>query len=172
MSTKPNAVNYWWIVANENEQDLEHSWHWQQFFENPRDPQQNTDWGGPEWINSTVSFARIKEMRKGGVVVAYQAGEGIVGLAYLASNGYQHVKGGSYDTFNLKPTPTIWLTVPIPFSIIRQLPEARENIEFIRSKRGTVTRISKKGFDEIVKAILTFNASQSSKVTKFLQKCA
>jgi predicted RNA-binding protein with PUA-like domain len=160
-----SSIKYWWVTASEHS---EHPWHWSKFFENPDDTDEAYDWGGPDWIKSRMSFVRIKEMRKGNIVVAYQADEGVVGLAYLVSNGYQHAKSGNFDTFDLKSSPVVWLHKPVPYSEIRDLPNAREHIEFVQAKRGTVFRIDPVGFKMILNLILKFNPSQHSEIRNFL----
>jgi hypothetical protein len=167
MALKPDrAINYWWITASER--NPKHAWRWEYFFKNPNDARQSIDWGGPEWIKSKVSFARIEEMRKGDIVVAYQAGEGICGLAYLASDGYPQVEGGVYDSFDLESEPIVWFGAPIPYQIVRELPNAKQEIEFVKVKQGTVFSISKKGFDELLKVILAFNPAQKKAIRQFL----
>ncbi len=163
-----NVIQYWWVTASDK--NRVHPWHWRQFFEDSDNPAQRYDWGGPDWINSWVSFARIREMRAGDVVVAYQADEGVVGLVYLASPGYQHFDEGNYDTFDLASTPHAWLTQPVPYQVIRDLPGARKHIEFVgaKVKRGTVFRISPTGFKMILRLILDFNPNHRGEVGDFL----
>jgi len=165
VTRKPNC---WWITASER--DPEHGWHWDNFLKNPNDPRQPIDWGGPEWIKSSVSFVRIQEMRKGDIIVAYQAGEGIVGFASLASNGYQHIEGGDFDTFDLDPSHTIRFISPIPYPVISQLPEAAEQFEFVKIKQGTVFRVSQMGFDAVVNFALAFNPAQENSIRNFLTR--
>lgn len=76
------TLNYWWVTASEESEE----WHWKEFFDKPLD-RYNAEWWGTE---SSVSRKRIKDMRQGDIVVAYQAGEGVVGFACLACDGYQH----------------------------------------------------------------------------------
>jgi hypothetical protein len=156
---------YWWVMANEHSK---HPWHWDRFFENPDNSDEAYDWGGPEWIKSRMSFGRIKEMCKGDMVIAYQADEGVVGLAYLASNGYKHARSKNFDTFDLKSSPAIWLGESVPYSEIRNLPNAKEHIEFIKANRGTVFRIDVTGFRMILDLILKLNPSQRGEIQKFL----
>ncbi len=164
------AINYWWITASER--NPKQSWHWRYYFENPSDPTNHNDFGGPKWIKSKVSFARIKEMCAGDVVVAYQAGEGVVGLAYIASEGYPHVESGNYDTFDLKPKPTVWLDEPIPLELIRELSDAKRNFEFLRVLRGSVFRVSERGFDALIEMIKSFSPAQQKAITRFLRHSA
>ena len=163
-------TRYWWITASDK--DPSHGWNWRQFFEAPYDPKQCLDFGGPDWIRSPVSRARVREMCKGDIVVAYQAAEGIVGFVYLASDGYPQAPGGMHDSFDLRSKPTVWLKEPVPFQIVRELPDAREDIEFVRArvKQGTVFRITERGFDGIVKMARSFNPSQAGEIRRFLSQ--
>ena len=170
MPTKPRrATNYWWVTASKYDPDPKRRWHWQCFFKDPGDRRQRVDWGRPGWINSRISYARIAEMRKGDIVVAYQAGEGIRGLAYLARGGYQSPETGEYDTFNLKSSPTVWFDEPIPYRIIREIPNAKEDFEFVKIKQGTVFRISNNGFNKLSEIILALNPTQKKAIARFLK---
>jgi hypothetical protein len=100
------------------------------------------------------------------VVVSYQVGEGIVGLARLASVGYPHNDG--YWTFDLKPKPTVWFPKALRCSEMRRFSNAKRDIEFIRISRGTVFRISRRGFESIINALLTLNPEQSDLLEKYL----
>jgi hypothetical protein len=161
------SITAWWITASDKNPENP-PWRWEWFFQNPSQHREERGWGGPDWINSYISFARIREMRKGDAVIAYQAGEGIVGLAYLDSDGYQFIEGGEYDTFDLKPSPTVWLNMVVPYSVIRGLPEAHDNIEFVRIHQGTVFEVTSKGFDAILQCILDLNRNQAKEVRRFL----
>src|SRR5271157_1024772 len=110
---RQKAAKYWWVTASLN--NPTHGWTWSWYFRDPTNRKQNLNWGGPEWINSHISFGRIHRMAKGDIVIAYQASEGIVGLARLASRGYKSDKAMNYDTFDLSPKPTIWLKNPVPY---------------------------------------------------------
>lgn len=162
-----NSIRHWWVTASDR--DPNHAWHWDSFFEDYNDPKNYFDWGGPNWIRSTVSFARIKDMRKGDVVVAYQAQEGVVGLVYLGSNGYPSPSGGSYNSFDLKPLPNIRLNRPVPFEVIRDSENASVDFEFIRVKRGSVFEITPRGFDTLMQLIVGFNPEQESEIAAFLK---
>jgi len=161
------TINYWWITASER--NPKRRWRWQYFFD---DPEQGYNWGGPKWIKSRASFARIEDMCKGDIIVAYQAEEGVQGLAYLASDGYQYIEDGNYDTFDLKSRPTIWLDEPIPLRIIRGLPNAKRDFEFLRMLRGTVFRIHPKGFSELLKVVRALNPIQRKAISKFMGRNA
>ena len=160
--------NMWWIVANDN--DPVHGWHWDQFFENPADPEQTDNWGGPNWLRSNVSFIRIEEMRRGDLVAAYQAGEGILGMAMLASDGYRTEETGKYDTFDLASSPALRFRMPIPYKIIRDLRASKDDFEFVRiAKQGSVFRISQAGQVRLLQLAREFNPSQAADVDRFLR---
>ena len=151
----------WWVVASD--QDPEHGYHWDRYFNEPMDPRESYNWGGPKWINSSVSFSRIREMRAGDRVVAYQARQGVLGFAALASDGYQSADEGAFDTFDLAGSPTIRLGMPIPYAIIRDLPNAKDNFEFVRLyKRGSVYRVTSIGFADLLRLATQLNPDQAS----------
>ncbi len=153
----------WWVVASASVG----AWHWRDFFQNPIEEGRN--WGGREWIRSPVSWARIREMRKGDIVIAYQAGEGIIGLARLASDGYPEVPGGPYDTFDLAPDPIVWLREPVPLFLVRQIPQARTHFEFLRVRHGTVFRVTPEGFEALIRLIQAINPEQIEALQAFLR---
>ena len=68
----------------------------------------------------------------------------------------------------MRATPTVWLNELVPYSTIRNLSDARKNIEFVKFHQGTVFEIKKEGFDEILKAILDFNPTQTGEIKRFL----
>jgi len=153
----------WWVVASDADPD--HGWHWDRFFRTPMDPSEPFNWGGPNWINSTVSFARIKEMRAHDHVVAYQAAEGILGFAELASNGYQAAPGGKFDSFDLAAPPSVRLKAAIPFEIVKDLPRANENFEFVRLvKQGSVFRVTTDGYAQLIRLAKQLNADQATRI--------
>src|SRR5437879_50277 len=118
-------MKQWWVSASEQ---CEGGWHWGQFFARPKSERR---WGGAEWIRSTTSQARIKVMRDNDIVVAYQAGEGILGLALLGSDGYQDRTGGKYTLFDLRERPLVQLRVPVPLKAVQLLPHAKNSFEFV-----------------------------------------
>jgi len=108
-------------------------------------------------------------MRKGDIVVAYQAGEGIIGLARLASDGYPEVEGGPCDTFDLAPAPIVWLHEPVPLFLVRHIPRARLHFEFLRIHHGTVFRITPEGFEALLRLIRFLNPEQAEELQAFLE---
>ena len=160
----------WWIAANDN--DPEHGWHWDQFFHHPADPKQNFNWGGPGWIRSTVSFARIERIRTGDAVIAYQAGQGVIGFARLASDGWVSPDSGNFDTFDLAPSPVIRLQNPIPYEVIRDLPGSPDDFEFVRFHQGSVFSISPAGEARLLSLAAQFNPTQASRLQEFDQSQA
>jgi len=98
-------ANVWLVVASERIKGKQEGWHWDDFFLRRHEwSPAEFSWGGYEWIRSPLSLKCIREMKRGDIVVAYQAGEGIVGLCALASDGYEEVPGsGDLNTFDLAP---------------------------------------------------------------------
>jgi len=159
--------NMWWIVAYDR--DPEHGWHWDQFFENPADPEQTYNWGGPNWIRSNVSFGRIRGMRRGDIVAAYQAGEGVLGLVMLASDGYKSEETHNYDTFDYATSPALRFPKPVPYQVIRDLPSSKDDFEFVRiAKQGSVFRVSQSGQARLLQLSREFNPSQAHRIEEFL----
>ncbi len=158
--------NMWWIVANNS--DLDHGWHWDRFFSRPHDPRENFNWGGPNWIRSTTSMARVREMRRGDYVAAYQASEGVIGLARLASDGYKSAETDKFDTFDLAPEPTVRLRSAVPLEVIADQPGAKADFEFVRIvKQGSVFRVSPPGRDRLFSLCRQFNPSQAAAINAF-----
>jgi hypothetical protein len=140
-------------------------WHWNEFFEHV-DGRNAISWGGPGWIESTLSFKRIEEMRKGDHVVAYQAGEGVLGFGQLASDGYTSRDSDHYNMFNLRTSHVIALSHAVPFDSIKLLPHARDTFEFMRVKQGTVFGIALGGFEQLVAMAVAFNTHLSPRLLK------
>lgn len=155
-------VHFWWVTGSER--GPKRPWHWDNFLSHPK----TVDWGGPDWINSPMSFKRIQRMRKGDLVIAYQAGEGILGLTSLASNGYKDPKSIHYDTFDLERTPTVWLRHAVPLHVVQALPRSSQNFEFVRVLQGTVFRVREEGFRQVLFCSLAFNEDQAKAIRPFL----
>lgn len=161
-------MNYWWVVANDR--DPEHGWHWNRFFSEPLVGGKKYPWGGADWIKSHASQSRIEQMRKGDLVLAYQASQGVVGFVYLATNGFSSELNGRYDSFNLEPSSFVVLNNPIPLSTIRELPSAGEHFEFVNFHQGTVFRSTSEGFAMLLHPVLDENKRQKKEIQRFLSK--
>jgi hypothetical protein len=153
----------WWIVANDS--DPGHRWHWDRYFAQPGERAQNFNWGGPNWIRSTTSIARVKEMHQGDFVAAYQASEGILGFARLGSDGRKSPETDKFDTFDLASSPTVRFLSPIPLEVIKDQPAAKDEFEFVRIvQQGSVFRVSPSGRDRLLSLARQFNPSQASHI--------
>ena len=159
------SPNMWWIVANDK--DPEHGWHWDQFFDNPGDTEQNYDWGGPEWVRSSASFGRIQRMRNSDAFVAYQSDEGVLGFGRLGSNGRLTTRSGNYDSFDLAPSPILRLLKPIPYEVFRDLPDAKKHFEFVKFHQGTVFGMTEEGQRKLLDLASQFNPSQADLIAQF-----
>lgn len=117
--------NVWLVVASERVKGKPEGWHWDDFFlHRQKWPPAEFSWGGYEWIRSPLSLKYIREMRRGDIVVAYQAGEGVLGLCALSSGGYEEVPGtGDLNTFDLAPEPALRLENPVPLSLLKGDPQ-------------------------------------------------
>ena len=157
-------MQYWWVTASERG---DRPWHWEEFFENPRPPR-NFRWGHN--IQSRSSFKCIEAMAKGDVVVAYQAGEGVLGLATLASEGWQESEGGPYNRFDLdwRPDRFLRLQFLVPLKAIKELPDAKDHFGFVPNPRGTVFEVTSEGFGELLRLALEANPGQSRELRSFL----
>lgn len=109
-------------------------------------------------------------MRIGDVVIAYQAREGVSGLARLASDGYQTRSGGAYDLFDLASRPIVSLRQPPPLEVIRKLPHADSSFEFVRMLRGTVFKVAPIGLIRLIALILAFNPTQARQIRSFVSR--
>src|SRR5205085_436977 len=121
---------------------------------------------GPDWIRSSQSFARIQRMRRGDFVIAYQGGKGIVGIARLISRGYKARGSENFDTFDLDAKVPIRFQNPIPLAGIKQLPNASDTFEFVRSIRGTVHRVESGGFEQVLALAIAFNPALASQLLR------
>ena len=152
----------WWVTANA----AGRGGGWDQFFnQHLLGPY---PWGGPEWIRSRTSIARIREMRKGDLIFAYQAPQGLVGLTRLASDGYAEQDGGATDVFDLDPSERLSLPTAVPFKAIRALPGATAEIEAVRMRQGTVFALTPKGIDLLVRAMTEANPALRKAVHAFI----
>ena len=157
-------MHYWWVSASEHS---EGGWHWNRFFGNPR---RGGRWGGPEWIRSPLSHKHIRRMRRGDIVVAYQAREGIAGLAVLASDGYQSSTGADFDIFDLAARPIIAVKQRIPLDAVRNLPHSKQSFQFVRVLRGTVFEVRSDGFGRLLGLLLAYNPGQARQMSSFISK--
>ncbi len=127
----------WLVVASERIKGKPEGWHWDDFFLRRHEwAPVDFSWGGYEWIRSPLSLKCIQRMKRGDLVVAYQAGEGILGLCVLASDGYEEVPGsGDRNTFDLAPEPALRLTTPVPLA---RLKSESQTAPLFRQLQGSV----------------------------------
>ena len=143
----------WWVVANERQ-----GWHWNRFFRSAARSRRGVDkWGGPGWIKSARSRVHADEMGKGDMVVAYQAGEGVRGFVWLASDGYVGGSSGRADKFDIAYRGALWLETPVSIRVVKQLPNAMANFEFVSFHNGTVFSVSPAGRVQLGLLAAAFN---------------
>lgn len=142
----------WLVAANR--------WPWTDFFERPRLMQ----WGGPKWIKSTTSMSRIREMRQHDLIVCYQAGQGVVGLARLASDGYSSDGSKNTDSFDVAASPAVLLQAAVPLRLVKGLPDAAKEIEFVRFHQGTVFEVTPRGIVLMIDLLRTENSQQKAEI--------
>jgi hypothetical protein len=153
-------MKVWWVTANENRQP---GWHWNSFFESDASEFQ---WGGPKWIRSPASKQRISEMRKGDRIVCYQAGKGVLGFAVVNRNGYAAAGDSVPDQFDLSSRGRVRLEILIPYEMIKLLPGAEQNFEFVRSPPGTVKSIEGEGYAQIAGLAIAMSPGQVQAILK------
>lgn len=103
-------------------------------------------------------------MRRGDYVIAYQVGEGVVGIAQLKSPGYKSRGSDHFDMFDLRSSPVVQLKEPIPLQAIKCLPSAEDIFEFLRAKQETVFRVEATGFERILSLAAAFNPAMSARL--------
>ncbi len=159
------SFNAWLVVANERIKGKSEGWHWDDFFLHRHEwAPSEFSWGGYEWIRSPLSLKCIREMKRGDIVIAYQANEGILGLCALASGGYEEVPGsGDVNTFDLAPEPALRLKKPVPLARLKG--DARTSPLF-KQLQGSVFKATE--FWEALKEhILTINPHLDSALKRF-----
>lgn len=156
----------WWVVASEGPN--QRGWHWRRFLGPPPSRREGMGWGGPGWIESSMSFVRIEAMRKGDRVIAYQAQEGVVGIARLAGSGRRASGSDNWDCFDLAAANAIRFKVPVPLAIVKALPGAADTFEFVRSLRGTVFNVEPGGYERVVALAIAFNPELTSRLAREL----
>lgn len=157
--------NVWLIVANKRIGGKKEGWHWDDFFLHRHEwSPSEFSWGGYEWIRSPLSLKCIREMKRGDIVVAYQASEGIIGLCALASGGYEEVPGsGDLNTFDLAPEPSLRLRKTV--SLARLKGDSR-TAPLFRQLQGSVFKAT--DFWEVLKEhILTENSHLVKQLKQF-----
>ncbi len=161
-----SSPRFWWVVASKPAS----GWHWNDFF---ADPDNNWNaWGGKGGIKSHRSQTHIKVMCKGDVVVAYQAYEhNILGLILLRKGKY-HKTRGKWDTFDLNPKKFVKLNAVVKLYDVREIPRAKDTIEFVRYTRpqGTVFEITQEGWTRILELISKQNPDQRHEIATFLAR--
>jgi len=158
-------ANVWLVVASERIKGKQEGWHWDEFFLRRQEwSPADFSWGGYEWIRSPLSLKCIREMKRGDIVVAYQAGEGIIGLCALASDGYEEVPGsGDLNTFDLAPEPALRLDNPVPLARLKSDPEVAP---LFRQLQGSVFKATE-FWQGIRNHILTVNPHLSDALRRF-----
>lgn len=108
-------------------------------------------------------------MRRGQLVAAYQTTQGICGFTRLASPGT--MDSTNFNVFDLVAgTNAVRLKEPIPFAIIRRLPNAESNFDAVRFPKGTVHRVSADGLKQLLALAIAFNPLESRKLLRLMPK--
>lgn len=160
--------NVWLVVASERIKGKTEGWHWDDFFTRRHEWSTGEfSWGGYEWIRSPLSLKFIREMKRGDIVVAYQAGEGILGLCALSSGGYEEVPGsGDVNTFDLACEPALRLDKPVLLSHLKSDPQISP---LFRQLQGSVFKATE--FWEGLKwQIISVNPHLSDAIKHFERK--
>jgi len=162
MSANPRP-KFWWVVASKPAT----GWHWRKFFEKPNRERQWRE------IEAPQSRTHIRNMRKGDVVVAYQAYErNVLALILLGSDGLFDDTRNEWDSFDLNPNPNgfVKLDTPVKLSELRNIPNAESDIDFLSYTRpqGTVFEITPRGRNGILKLIRAHNPKKRKRIAKLL----
>jgi len=157
--------NVWLVVASERIRGKPEGWHWDDFFLRRHEwSPADFSWGGYEWIRSPLSLKCIREMRRGDIVVAYQAGEGVIGLCALSSNGYEDVPGsGDVNTFDLAPEPAIRLDNPVPLPQLKNDPQTSP---LFRQLQGSVFKATE-FWDSLKRHMVSLNPHLTDAIKRF-----
>ena len=152
----------WWVVANER--GASGGWHWREFLGLSNRSRRPYVWGGSHWIRSARSLVNVRAMRRGDLVVAYQAAEGIVGFAGLHAGGFMRDGAGGSNAFRLNPLRRIGLINPVRLDAIRPLPGARETFEFLSFSQGSVFTVAPGGSARLALLAAAFNPLQTEAI--------
>ncbi|MFN3421182.1 MAG: hypothetical protein ACK40X_05610 [Armatimonadota bacterium] len=160
--------NVWLVVASERIKGKTEGWHWDDFFMRRHEwSPAEFSWGGYEWIRSPLSLKFIREMKRGDIVVAYQAGEGILGLCALSSGGYEEVPGtGDINTFDLAPEPALRLDKPVPLSQLKNDPQTSP---LFRQLQGSVFKATE-FWEGLKRQIISVNPHLADAIKLFERK--
>ncbi len=155
----------WLVVASERIKGKPDGWHWDDFFHRRHEwAPADFSWGGYEWIRSPLSLKCIREMKRGDIVIAYQAGEGILGLCALSSDGYEEVPGsGDINTFDLAPEPALRLDQPVPLALLKADPQTAP---LFRQLQGSIFAATE-FWEGVKKHILALNPNLSEALKRF-----
>lgn len=149
----------WWVVASDTGRNSA-PWNWDDYFLN-RASRRPFSWGGRSWIRSPVSHTRIETMRRGDVIVAYQARKGICGFTRV------HGTAPARNAFELAPPKSaVLLDQPVALAAVKVLPNAKSSFEFVRAFKGTVHDVSGVGYLQLLGLALAFNPDQSQKLLR------
>ena len=154
------TARVWILKASEKR-----GWHWRRFFGSGEGDQ----WGGKEWIKSLASVRHLREgVRKGNTILAWQVGDGIVGLCKTARGGYEENKGsGKYDMVDLAASPCLeWTSTPISIGEMKQSP-VLGRMEALRMPRGTVFAVTPREWAEIRKLIKDNKLATPAQLRRF-----
>ena len=102
-----------------------------------------------------MSMKHIRDgVRKGNTILAWQVGEGIVGLCKTASGGYKEDEQfGRYNMFDLAESPCVeWAATPISIAGMRQSPILSQ-MDALRMPLGTVFAVTRHEWTEIRRLI-------------------
>jgi len=108
-------------------------------------------------------------MRRGDLIFAYQAAEGLVGLTRLASDGHSCHGDKTTDAFDLDSATRLWFMRSIPMKVIRDLPESSAEVEAVRMSQGTVYGVTSKGVALLAAAIGEANPGQAEDIYRFIR---
>jgi hypothetical protein len=127
--------------------------------------------GGREWIRSPLSWARLRQVRRGDVFLCYQCDERrIYGLARAATSGYESLPGsGVYDSVDFEPGG---LRLRSPVDV--RSPDAREVFRHVRAfsvpSRGTIHALAADELRAVLSQLAAFNPEQKRAIVAFAKR--
>lgn len=141
-------------------------WHFDQYFRHRR--RQSYNMGGREWIRSPSSWACLRRVRPGDLLVCYQSDQRkIYGLARAATPGYESLPGsGVFDCVDFEPRG-LRLHNPVD---VRQA-QVRTVFQHIRAfsvpSRGTIHPLAADELRALLSELAALNPNQEKEMRVF-----
>jgi hypothetical protein len=124
--------------------------------------------GGHRWIRSPQSWARLRQVRPGDLVLCYQSDERkIYGLARTAGPGYESLPGsGIFDSLDFCPCG-LRFAVPVPVARPVTRLVFRHVGAFTVPSRGTIHPLRRDELRAILRLLVRWNPAQKEAIERF-----